>query len=316
MKDIKNENIPSVSFFLSGRPLIINQELNLSDAFVQLWLPGPAVEGVSDIIFTDSNDLINFDFKGKLSFSWPKLSSQVRLNFGDKLYDPLFEFGYGLNYRDNTYIDIIKTEEKASNPDEIIVFLGSAYPSYHEVVSYYDLSKEKEIYEGVSADIFSDLKSKINLSKFDFKKQDDAKNLNFGNKNINKTWNISSGTVEDISYMSEGSVQIIMRAKNLSKDNMYLNFACNKNDNQINLYGNTCFKKFTISENFSDTNLNQWQLINIPLKCFDDQDFELSAITTRAQLQTKGNWNIDIHSIKYINNQGYNSCKIYSQDYE
>jgi|TARA_B110000444_G_scaffold30128_1_gene25287 beta-glucosidase len=316
MKDIKNENIPSVSFFLSGRPLIINQELNLSDAFVQLWLPGTAVEGVSDIIFTDSNDLINFDFKGKLSFSWPKLSSQVRLNFGDKLYDPLFEFGYGLNYRDNTYIDIIKTEEKASNPDEIIVFLGSAYPSYHEVVSYYDLSKEKEIYEGVSADIFSDLKSKINLSKFDFKKQDDAKNLNFGNKNINKTWNISSGTVEDISYMSEGSVQIIMRAKNLSKDNMYLNFACNKNDNQINLYGNTCFKKFTISENFSDTNLNQWQLINIPLKCFDDQDFELSAITTRAQLQTKGNWNIDIHSIKYINNQGYNSCKIYSQDYE
>ncbi|MDC0616582.1 glycoside hydrolase family 3 protein, partial [bacterium] len=40
MEDIKNQKIPSVSLFISGRPLIINKEINLSDSFVQLWLPG------------------------------------------------------------------------------------------------------------------------------------------------------------------------------------------------------------------------------------------------------------------------------------
>ncbi|MDC0348736.1 glycoside hydrolase family 3 protein, partial [Gammaproteobacteria bacterium] len=37
MEDIKNQKIPSVSLFISGRPLIINKEINLSDSFVQLW---------------------------------------------------------------------------------------------------------------------------------------------------------------------------------------------------------------------------------------------------------------------------------------
>ena len=68
MRDIKNKEIPSVSLFISGRPLIINKEINLSDAFVQLWLPGTAIEGITDVIFTNIDNQINHDFKGKLSF--------------------------------------------------------------------------------------------------------------------------------------------------------------------------------------------------------------------------------------------------------
>ena len=56
MEDIKNQKIPSVSLFISGRPLIINKEINLSDSFVQLWLPGSAIEGVTDVIFTNKNN--------------------------------------------------------------------------------------------------------------------------------------------------------------------------------------------------------------------------------------------------------------------
>ena len=64
MEDINNQKISSVSLFISGRPLIINEELNLSDAFVQLWLPGSAIEGVTDVIFTDKENNISHDFKG------------------------------------------------------------------------------------------------------------------------------------------------------------------------------------------------------------------------------------------------------------
>jgi len=90
MKDIKDQKIPSVSLFISGRPLIVNEEINLSDSFVQLWLPGTAVEGITDVIFTNSNDEINYNFSGKLSYSWPKYSYQTNLNYGDDEYNPLF----------------------------------------------------------------------------------------------------------------------------------------------------------------------------------------------------------------------------------
>ena len=40
MKAISNMDIPIISLFISGRPLIIDEELNYSNAFVSIWLPG------------------------------------------------------------------------------------------------------------------------------------------------------------------------------------------------------------------------------------------------------------------------------------
>jgi beta-glucosidase len=84
--------IKTVSVFLSGRPLWVNRHLNASDAFVAAWLPGSEGDGVADLLFGKA------DFRGKLSFSWPKRADQFNLNVGDKSYDPLFGFGYGLSY--------------------------------------------------------------------------------------------------------------------------------------------------------------------------------------------------------------------------
>lgn len=72
----------------SGRPLIINEVLELSDAFVAAWLPGTEGAGVSDVLFGD------FPFTGKLPHNWIRNMAQVpRAKLGD---DPLFPFGYGL----------------------------------------------------------------------------------------------------------------------------------------------------------------------------------------------------------------------------
>ena len=35
MREIADKKIPSVSLFISGRPLIVNEEINLSESFVQ-----------------------------------------------------------------------------------------------------------------------------------------------------------------------------------------------------------------------------------------------------------------------------------------
>jgi beta-glucosidase len=81
-----------VTVLISGRPLLVSEELGLSDAFVAAWLPGSEGQGIADVLFGDH------DFTGKLGFSWPRDASQIPVNVGDADYDPLFGYGFGLSY--------------------------------------------------------------------------------------------------------------------------------------------------------------------------------------------------------------------------
>ncbi|MEU6752199.1 glycoside hydrolase family 3 protein [Spirillospora sp. NPDC046719] len=75
---------------VAGRPQIVTDELPKMDAFVMSWLPGSEGAGVSDTLFG------NRPFTGRLSYTWPRSESQEPINVGDKNYDPLFPYGYGL----------------------------------------------------------------------------------------------------------------------------------------------------------------------------------------------------------------------------
>jgi beta-glucosidase len=95
---VSGKGVPVVTVLESGRPVWVNKELNRSDAFVAAWLPGTEGKGVTDVLFRDASGNAAYDFKGKLSYSWPKTVCQTPLNKGDASYDPLFAFGYGLTY--------------------------------------------------------------------------------------------------------------------------------------------------------------------------------------------------------------------------
>jgi len=87
---MKQAGMPLVVVLISGRPLIIDKVIDKADAFVAAWLPGTEGRGVTDVLFGD------FKFVCKLSFSWPRSMDQIPINVGDKNYDPLFKYGYGL----------------------------------------------------------------------------------------------------------------------------------------------------------------------------------------------------------------------------
>ncbi|KAJ7526914.1 hypothetical protein O6H91_16G027700 [Diphasiastrum complanatum] len=76
---------------ISGRPLVIEPYLPMMDAFVAAWLPGTEGAGIADVIFGD------YDFNGKLPRTWFKTVDQLPMNVGDKNYDPLFPYGFGLS---------------------------------------------------------------------------------------------------------------------------------------------------------------------------------------------------------------------------
>lgn len=92
VEQLTTKGITVVVVLLSGRPLIVNSTLEKSSAFVAAWLPGTEGQGVADVLFGD------YAPTGKLPHSWPKTMSQIPINAGDKEYNPLFPFGFGLTY--------------------------------------------------------------------------------------------------------------------------------------------------------------------------------------------------------------------------
>ena len=108
-----------------------------------------------------------------------------------------------------------------------------------------------------------------------------------------------------------------MRVKNLSNDDLELITQCQKNENQIKASGSAeCYKSFDLSEALTSQPVDKWIKIIMPLACLDDNDFEISSITSKAKLATVGDWIVDVHSIKYKNNQELKSCKLHLEEYE
>jgi beta-glucosidase len=89
IRTIADKDIPVIVIMISGRPLVVNKELDASSAFVAAWLPGSEGQGIADVLFGD------YDFQGRLSFSWPK-SADVEP--GDN-HTALFPRGFGLTYQ-------------------------------------------------------------------------------------------------------------------------------------------------------------------------------------------------------------------------
>ncbi|XP_031505420.1 uncharacterized protein LOC116267693 [Nymphaea colorata] len=83
-------SIKCVVIIISGRPVAIEPYVSQIDALVAAWLPGTEGQGVADVLFGDHG------FTGKLPRTWFKHVDQLPMNVGDKHYDPLFPFGFGL----------------------------------------------------------------------------------------------------------------------------------------------------------------------------------------------------------------------------
>jgi beta-glucosidase len=83
-----------VVVLISGRPLVVTEQLNLADAFVAAWLPGSEGQGVADGLFGVT------PFTGLLPFTWLRNIEQLPFDYANMrtagCEAPLFPFGYGL----------------------------------------------------------------------------------------------------------------------------------------------------------------------------------------------------------------------------
>jgi beta-glucosidase len=90
---------PIILVLLSGRPMIIADQIDKCKAFVAAWLPGSEGGGVADVLYGAYN------FTGKLNHTWPKTFDQIPINANPASDEkkgvggaPLFNIGDGLKY--------------------------------------------------------------------------------------------------------------------------------------------------------------------------------------------------------------------------
>ncbi|MCQ8880586.1 exo 1,3/1,4-beta-D-glucan glucohydrolase [Pseudoalteromonas shioyasakiensis] len=258
LKKLKADGIAVVTVFLSGRPLWVNKELNASDAFVAAWLPGSEGEGVADVLLTDAKGNTQFDFSGKLSFSWPKYDTQYTLNLGDKTYDPLFAYDYGLTYQDTVNVPLLSedtTPKKVANDDAKPLFVrGLSENLVWELKDSKTAAIETTGSSATSGDGTSLLMQSVNLSY-----QEDARQFIWRAGAKKATLSLSYHQPEVLSDASKsGFLELKMRINTAPSNQAQLQVMCNE--------GN-CLRNITFESIEALMNDKKWHTLAIPLNC-------------------------------------------------
>lgn len=257
IKRLKAEGIPVVAVFLSGRPLWMNREINAADAFVAAWLPGSEGAGIADVLLRKADGGVQHDFKGKLSFSWPRTAVQYANNVGQEGYDPLFAFGHGLAYADKGDLAAlpedsgIEGEQAASG-----VYFDKGKPALGLAMQ---LSNARQAGMPATTVPVALADGSLALTAVDHRAQEDARRLTWSGS-APARWLLVSGTPLDMTRESNGDVQLqlTVRRESAVSAPVWLGLGC----------GDDCGGRIDLRKTLEAIPQGEWKVVGVPLKCF------------------------------------------------
>ena len=295
LKKFKALNIPTVSIFISGRPLWVNPEINASDAFIAAWLPGSEGGGIADVIMRNEQEKIEHDFVGRLSFSWPKSADQEVLNAEGADYDPLFALGYGLSVTDNVNVEQLNETQVATLSDyHISNFLlsGAAVSPWRLVLS--DAKGRSQYLQGTS----SSAGGNISVESADYLAQEDSIIVNW----LGQGRFLIEGEPVDLERQSNGdmAIQIDYRVLSANLQRASIKLGCE----------NQCKSPLDVTKTLQEKAGDGWQQGFIKLSCFADIGADMKNIKVPFELEVIGSASIQLNKIKVVANQGQASCQL------
>ncbi len=284
-------NIPVVSVFLSGRPMWVNPYLNKSQAFVAAFLPGSEGSGVADVLLTDANGKQQYDFVGRLSFSWPKSTTQFRLNHDEKPYDPLFAYGYGLSYSDSTSLALLSEEVDAqvaeTDEGEILYSRGRNYVPWS--ISIAELGEEKVNITGMET---STANNKVNAKLSDRNRQGDSLTIV-----ANDAVKFAFGTAEGFDLTNKDyTLQIELRFDQKPTGKVVFSLGCGEN----------CGAELDITDKVAAIPQGKWRELRIPLSCLGD-GVSLDNVENVA-IQTESATSFVLYDVRFESAEKQESC--------
>jgi len=71
-----------IAIVMSGRPVLVADQIANADAFIVAWLPGTEGDGVADFLYGVDANGMPYTPTGLLSHSWPSSDAQVNVMCG------------------------------------------------------------------------------------------------------------------------------------------------------------------------------------------------------------------------------------------
>lgn len=287
LRSLKEQGIPVVSIFLTGRAMWVNPELNASDAFVVAWLPGSEGAGVADVIMEAKPGSQSYDFKGRLSYSWPKRYDQVVLNNTDSNYDPLFAFGYGLTLADTKMIsnDLYEvlpkvTADKLTTKYEL--FAGRAISPWSLF-----LRDGKQAPQVVLNN--TQKNSALTIKSVDKDVQEDSRRITWNGSGAGSVL-LKSPQVENLTSVTKDLPVLVFDMNLLARPSKEV------------FFGATCGDDCSGIVEFKDTlmrpALDQWETHSIDVQCFVNAGLDLSKIESLFSMETAGVLDVTLANIR------------------
>lgn len=265
VRRLRAAGVPVVSVFLSGRPLWVNPYLNASNAFVAAFLPGTEGGGVADVLFGVH------DFKGKLSFSWPKLPAQVTLNAGDANYEPLFPLGFGLTYNDHATLPQLPVDTTDVDSPRVFFTAGKTAPwelSIDKDVSVWDEAGGRKVvtWPGPS----TPLRAGSSMRAIAL----------HGKQSISLAPEATAG--------KELAIHILLEQRPTRP--VILSIGC----------GELCQGDVDITKQLAALPLNEWHTLRVPLRTFAAAGADLSRVDRPFSIATDGNLALRFAAIEVL----------------
>ena len=284
---LKADGIPTVSVFLSGRPLWVNPEINASDAFVAAWLPGSEGGGIADVLFRAADGTVAHDFTGTLSFSWPRTAVQPPQNRGDDGYDPLFAYGFGLSYGDPGDLDPLSEDSGLSDR------LGQGAHAYlangHAVAPWRLFVTEQD---GAREEVLSargqGSRGIVRFETTDRCAQEDTRSISWSGQGDAAV--LLTGGTADLGGQADqaATLAVDFRLDVPPTGSVQLGMAC----------GSQCWGTVDISAALRQAPVGEWNTLSVPLACFRQAGADLSRIEAPFMLSTAGRLGVSLSSIR------------------
>lgn len=284
LKRLKAEGIAVVAVFISGRPLWMNREINAADAFVAAWLPGSEGAGVADVLLRKPDGSVNHDFKGKLSFSWPRDALDSAANKPG--HNPLYKFGYGLGYADKG--DVAALPEVSGVSGEQAgsgVYFAKGRPSLGLALQLSSAS-QPDMPATTVPTVLAD--GSLRMTAVDHKAQEDARRLQWSGTAPAKLALIAAAPL-DVTRQSNGDVQLQLTLRRDSdlKAPLWVGVGC----------GDGCAAKVDLQSTLSAIPAGKWAVLGVPLKCFAKAGADLSKLQRTTELESAAVLDISVSRI-------------------
>ncbi|MBF7074896.1 exo 1,3/1,4-beta-D-glucan glucohydrolase [Glaciecola sp. MH2013] len=294
LKKLKAEGIPVVSLFISGRPLWMNQELNASDAFVAVWLPGSEGSAVADVLFTDKEGQRQYDTTGRLSFSWPNSPYDAVLNKGDEDYSPLFAYGYGLSYDDKDSLgdDLSETyEDLAANAEAKKIFTGTLQKPW---VLLLNEGATDQFVVASTAELGA-----VSYRTVDRNVQEDAFRLTVSNATEAAGVKIAAKSFfrEDLSneLLRKSAITFMVKPESAIEGSVSLTMSCESEGDAPG----SCTGSVDLTEQLKSVEQGSWATLSVDLQCFSKQGVDFTGLVVPFNLTATGSVTMSISDIAF-----------------